>query len=31
MNSDNERKTGCFSCHGTVIKIDENGKIDPAT
>jgi cytochrome c553 len=19
MNSDNERKTGCFSCHGTVI------------
>ena len=31
MNSDNERKTGCFSCHGTVITIDENGKIDPAT
>ena len=31
MNSDNERKTGCFNCHGTVIKIDENGKIDPAT
>jgi len=31
MNSDNERKTGCFSCHGTVIAIDENGKIDPAT
>ncbi|MGD8694617.1 MAG: multiheme c-type cytochrome, partial [Syntrophobacterales bacterium] len=29
MNSDNERKTGCFSCHGTVIKIDKNGKIDP--
>jgi hydroxylamine dehydrogenase len=20
MNSDNERKTGCFNCHGTVIK-----------
>ncbi|MGD8509487.1 MAG: multiheme c-type cytochrome, partial [Syntrophobacterales bacterium] len=31
MNSDNERKTGCFSCHGTVIKIDKNGKIDPGT
>jgi hypothetical protein len=31
MNSDNERKTGCFSCHGTVIKIDENGNIDPNT
>jgi hydroxylamine dehydrogenase len=31
MNSDNERKTGCFNCHGTVIKIDDNGKIDPAT
>jgi len=31
MNSDNERKTGCFNCHGTVIAIDENGKIDPST
>ena len=31
MNSDNERKTGCFNCHGTVISIDDNGKIDPAT
>jgi hydroxylamine dehydrogenase len=31
MNSDNERKTGCFNCHGTVIAIDDNGKIDPAT
>jgi hypothetical protein len=31
MNSDNERKTGCFNCHGTVIAIDANGKIDPAT
>jgi hypothetical protein len=31
MNSDNERKTGCFHCHGTVIKIDEKGKLDPAT
>ena len=31
MNSDNERKTGCFNCHGTVVKIDDKGKIDPAT
>jgi hydroxylamine dehydrogenase len=31
MNSDNERKTGCFNCHGTVIKVDKAGKIDPAT
>ena len=31
MNSDNERKTGCFNCHGTVIAMDENGKIDPNT
>jgi hypothetical protein len=31
MNSDNERKTGCFNCHGTVIAIDDKGKIDPTT
>jgi len=31
MNSDNERKVGCFNCHGTVIAIDDKGKIDPAT
>ena len=31
MNSDNERTTGCFNCHGTVVKIDDKGKIDPAT
>jgi hypothetical protein len=31
MNSDNERKTGCFNCHGTVISIDKDGKIDPNT
>ena len=31
MNSDNERKTGCFNCHGTVVRIDEKGTIDPAT
>jgi len=31
MNSDNERKTGCFTCHGTVIKIDNKGDLDPQT
>jgi hypothetical protein len=31
MNSDNERKTGCLNCHGTVIKLDKKGTVDPAT
>jgi hydroxylamine dehydrogenase len=31
MNSDIERKTGCLNCHGTVIKLDKNGTMDPAT
>jgi hydroxylamine dehydrogenase len=31
MNSDNERKTGCFHCHGTVMAIDDKGKLDPTT
>ena len=31
MNSDNERKVGCLNCHGTVIKIDDEGVIDPDT
>ena len=31
MNSDNERRTGCFNCHGTIIKIDAKGSLDPAT
>jgi len=31
MNSDNERKTGCFNCHGTIITIDKDGNIDPNT
>ncbi len=30
MNSDNERVTGCFYCHGTIIKV-KDGKLDPAT
>ena len=30
MNSDNERKTGCFACHGTVLKM-KDGAIDPDT
>jgi len=31
MNSDLERKTGCYHCHGTVLKIDSSGKLDPMT
>src|SRR6056297_2583859 len=31
MNSDNERKIGCYNCHGTVIEIDDKGRIDPTT
>ena len=31
MNSDNERKTGCFNCHGTIVQIDAKGVLDPAT
>ena len=31
MNSDNERKTGCFNCHGTLIEMNENGVVDRAT
>ncbi|WP_461209007.1 multiheme c-type cytochrome [Desulfocurvus sp. DL9XJH121] len=30
MNSDNERKTGCLYCHGTVLGV-KDGKLDPAT
>jgi hydroxylamine dehydrogenase len=30
MNSDIERKTGCYHCHGTVLKI-KDGKLDPLT
>jgi len=30
MNSDFERITGCFTCHGTVLKTI-NGKLDPET
>jgi hypothetical protein len=31
MNSDNERKIGCYNCHGTIVEIDDQGKIDPTT
>ncbi len=30
MNSDTERQSGCFHCHGTVLKM-KNGKLDPDT
>ncbi|SDN99312.1 Seven times multi-haem cytochrome CxxCH [Desulfonauticus submarinus] len=31
MNTDWERTAGCFYCHGTVLKVDKNGKFDPKT
>ena len=30
MNSDFERASGCFHCHGTILKV-KDGKLDPAT
>jgi hydroxylamine dehydrogenase len=30
MNSDFERTTGCFACHGTILKMKED-RLDPAT
>ncbi|MBW1816658.1 MAG: hydroxylamine oxidoreductase [Deltaproteobacteria bacterium] len=30
MNSDFERATGCFQCHGTILKV-KDGKLDPET
>ena len=31
LNSDFERANGCFHCHGTVLKIDNEGGLDPLT
>lgn len=31
MNSDFERATGCFHCHGTVLKKTKDGSMDPLT
>ena len=31
MNNAVERASGCYVCHGTVLKQDENGKLDPLT
>lgn len=31
MNNEIERKSGCLTCHGTELKLDENGNMDPAT
>ena len=31
MNSDWERSSGCFYCHGTVLKKGPEGKLDPQT
>lgn len=30
MNSENERQSGCYHCHGTVLRLKE-GKLDPDT
>ena len=30
MNSDNERKTGCYACHGTVLSVNADGVLDPS-
>ena len=31
MNSDFERASGCFHCHGTVVKKTKEGELDPLT
>ncbi|MGM0539631.1 MAG: multiheme c-type cytochrome, partial [Thermodesulfobacteriota bacterium] len=31
MNSDWERSSGCYYCHGTVLEKDEDGELDPMT
>jgi len=31
MNSDLERATGCFHCHGTILKKTKDGSLDPMT
>lgn len=31
MNNDVERSTGCYTCHGTVLKTDAEGNLDPLT
>ena len=31
LNSDFERSNGCFHCHGTVLKLDKDGKLDTLT
>lgn len=31
MNTDWERTAGCFYCHGTVLKVNKEGKLDPKT
>ncbi|WP_244963589.1 multiheme c-type cytochrome [Oceanidesulfovibrio marinus] len=31
MNSEIERKSGCYACHGTIVALDENGEINKET
>ena len=31
MNSDFERTAGCYTCHGTIVKIKKDGRLTPGT
>ena len=31
LNTDIERSTGCFQCHGSVLKLTADGRLDPKT
>ncbi|OQY55729.1 MAG: hydroxylamine oxidoreductase [Desulfobacteraceae bacterium 4572_88] len=31
MNSDFERASGCYHCHGTILKTNKDGELDPET
>lgn len=31
LNSEFERSNGCYHCHGTILNLDKNGKLDPLT
>ncbi|WP_054648052.1 multiheme c-type cytochrome [Salidesulfovibrio brasiliensis] len=31
LNTDTERATGCYACHGSVLSVDENGELDKQT
>ncbi len=31
MNSDWERASGCYYCHGSIVKVEKDGRLDPKT